>query len=350
MSGDPGAGRAVSRGFTSGPAVAVGMRLGVLSTATIARVALLPAAADSDHEVVAIASRDADRARAVADEFDVDRAYGSYEDLLADDDLDGVYVPLPNALHAEWTKRAADAGLDVLCEKPLAVDADEAREVVEYCEAAGVTLMEAFMYRYHPRTERAVEVVREELGEVRSVSATFQFPLRGRPDDIRLNPDLAGGSLMDVGCYAVSAARLFCGEPVAALASATDGRDAGVDTALSGLLEFEDGVTARISGGFDTEDVQHYRVETTDGVLEAEEPFVPRGDDGVELTYHVDGRTVTERFDPTDQYRRELDAFADAAESGDPPRTDGAEAIRNMAAVDALYESAERGERVPVER
>jgi predicted dehydrogenase len=325
------------------------MRLGVLSTATIARVALLPAAADADHEVLAVASRDADRAASVAAEFDVPRSYGSYAELLDDDDLDAVYVPLPNSLHAEWTRRAADAGLDVLCEKPLGVDAAEAREMAEHCESAGVTLMEAFMYRYHPRTERAVEIVREELGEVRSVSATFQFPLRGRPEDIRLSPDLAGGSLMDVGCYAVSAARLFCGEPVAALASTTDSRETGVDTAVSGLLEFGTGATARVAGGFDTEDVQHYRVETTDGVLEADEAFVPRGDDGVELTYTVDGRTVTEWFDPIDQYRLELEAFADAAADGATPRTDGAEAVRNMAAVDALYESAERERRVVVE-
>jgi len=325
------------------------MRIGVLSTATIARIALLPAAADTDHEVVAIASRDADRAAAVAEEFEVARAYGSYEELL-DDDLDAVYVPLPNALHAKWTKRAADAGLHVLCEKPLGVDAAEAREMADYCEAAGVTLMEAFMYRYHPRTERAAEVVREELGAVRSVAATFQFPLRDRPDDIRLNPELAGGSLMDVGCYAVSAARLFCGEPTAAYATTTDTREAGVDTAITGVLEFPDGVTARVSAGFDTADVQRYRVETTDGTLTASEAFVPRGDDGVELTYDVDGRTVTERFDPTDQYRLELERLADAIETGDPPRTDGEEAVRNMQAIDALYESADRGTRVVLDR
>ncbi len=326
------------------------MQLGVLSTATIGRVAFLPAAADSDHQVLAVASRDRERARDLAAEFDVPRAYGSYEELLVDDDLDAVYVPLPNAMHAEWTRRAADAGLHVLCEKPLGVDAAEAAAMADYCEDAGVTLMEAFMYRYHPRTERAAAVVREELGEVRSVSATFQFPLPDRPDDIRLNPDLAGGSLMDVGCYAVSASRLFCGEPTAAYAAATDTRDAGVDTAITGVLEFPDGVTARISAGFDTEDVQRYRVETTDGVLEASEAFVPRGDDGAELTYEVGDRSVTERFDPTDQYRLELEAFAEAVETGDPPRTDGAEAVRNMRAIDALAASAETDERVPVER
>jgi predicted dehydrogenase len=326
------------------------MRIGVCSTAAIARVAFLPAAAETDHEVLAIASRDADRARSVADDFDVPRAYGSYEELLADDDLDAVYVPLPNGLHAEWTKRAADAGLHVLCEKPLAVDAAEAREVADYCEDAGVTLMEAFMYRYHPRTNRAVELVREVLGAVRSLSATFQFPLRDRPDDVRLNPDLAGGSLMDVGCYAVSAARLFCGEPRAAYATTTDTRDAGVDTAVAGVLEFPDGVTARVSAGFDTADVQRYRVETTEGTLEVREAFVPRGDDGVELTYETEGRTVTERFDPTDQYRLELEQFVDCVERGETPRTDGTEAVRTMRAIDALYESAERGTRVTLDR
>jgi len=112
-----------------------------------------------------------------------------------------VYVPLPNGLHAEWTKRAADAGHHVLCEKPLAVDAAEAREVTDHCAERGITLMEGFMYRYHPRTERALELVERELDDVRTVTATFRFPLYDRPNDVRLDPDLAGGSLMDVGCY-----------------------------------------------------------------------------------------------------------------------------------------------------
>ena len=340
------------------------MNFGVLSTANIGRAAVVPAIRETDHDLLAVASRDADSAEAFADEFGIPRAYGSYDELLADDELDAVYNPLPNALHAEWTKKAADAGLHILCEKPLAVDAAEAREVGEYCDERGVTLMEAFMYRYHPRTERVAEIVREELGEVRSVKSTFQFPMDD-PENVRLDPDLAGGSLMDVGCYAVSAARLLLGEPDRAYATTHDAGDYGVDTKLAGVLEYDGGpnagnasgktsvgagATAEVSCGFETHDTQWYRVEAEDGWLEARGAFVPRGDDGVEIEYEVDGRHAVETFDPTDQYRLEVDHFAACVESGESPRTDADEAVRNMATIDALYESAERGESVAVER
>ncbi|WP_440010439.1 Gfo/Idh/MocA family protein [Halomicrococcus sp. SG-WS-1] len=325
------------------------MNFGVVSTANIATKAVIPAIQDSEHEVVAIASRDASRATTTAEELDVARAYGSYGELLTDEAVEAVYNPLPNALHAEWTKKAADHGHHVLCEKPLAVDADEAREVKAHCEEQGVTLVEAFMYRYHPRTLRAACVAREHLDDVRSVTATFQFPMDD-PDDVRLDPDLAGGCLMDVGCYAVDAARLFLGEPERAYATTADTFGAGVDTELTAILEYGDGVTAEISAGFTTSDVQRYRVEATNGWLEAPEAFVPRGDDGTELAYAVDGRRVTETFDPTDQYRLEVERFADYVESGEPPRTDGAAAVRNMAVIDALYESADAGRPVAVDR
>lgn len=324
------------------------MNFGVISTAGIARGAVMPAIENSDHRLAAIASRDAERAAAVAEDFDVPRSYGSYAALFEDDDLDAVYNPLPNNLHAEWTKRAADAGLHVLCEKPLGVDAAEAREMGAYCDERGVTLMEAFMYRYHPRTERVAEIVRTELDDVRGMQATFQFPLRGRPDDIRLNPDLAGGSLMDVGCYAVNATRLLLGEPDAVYARTADTRDCGVDTHLTGLLEYPGGLTAAVSASFDTQDTQRYRVEATNGWLEVDPAFVPRGDDGVGIEYAIDGRQVTERFDPVDQYRLEVEHFAECVRSGRTPRTDAEEAARNMAVIDALYESARTGESVAV--
>jgi xylose dehydrogenase (NAD/NADP) len=325
------------------------VNFGIISTANIGLGAVVPAVQDSEHELLAIASRDDDRAREVADDLGIPRAYGSYEALLADEDLDAVYNPLPNALHAEWTRRAADEGLDVLCEKPLGVDATEAAAMGEYCDERGVTLMEAFMYRYHPRTERAAALA-DRLGDLRFVTATFQFPLPAdRDDDIRLDPDLAGGSLMDVGCYAVSAARLFLGEPERVYATTHDSRDAGVDTELSGILEYGDGVTAQVSSGFDTQDAQRYRVEGTDGWLAAEGAFVPRGDGGATLEYAVDDRHAVEEFDPTDQYRLEVEQFADAVQRDERPRTDALEAARNMAVIDALYDSAERGEPVAVE-
>jgi len=321
------------------------MNIGVISTANIGRKRVIPAIAKTDATTLAIASRDEERAESVADELDIQRAYGSYETLLSDDDLDAVYNPLPNALHAEWTKRAADAGLDVLCEKPLGVDAAEAREMTEYCEQRGVTLMEAFMYQYHPRTERAVEIARSELGEIRHVDAAFHFQLPDR-EDIRLDPDLAGGSLMDVGCYAVTAGRLLLGEPTRVRATATDRRDCGVETSLAGLLEFEGGATASISSGFDAS-VHRYTAVGSEGRMTVEDAFVPDGE--TELSYTTDGRTVIERFDPVDQYRLEVEAFLDAVEGNDTPRTDGHDAVRTMAVIDALYESVEREEPVAVE-
>ena len=318
------------------------MRFGVLSTANIGRKRVIPAIQKTDASVLAIASRDADRAMAVADELDIPRSYGSYHALLDDDDIDAVYNPLPNSMHAEWTRRAADQGLDILCEKPLGVDAEEASDMTEYCEERRVTLMEAFMYRYHPRTQRAVEIARDDLGEIRHVDARFHFSL---PEgyNIRLDPDLAGGSLMDVGCYAVTAVRSFLGEPKSVFATASDRRDCGVETSLTGLLTYPDGRSATISSGFD-ESIHQYTVIGTDGTLTVDRAFVPDGE--TELRYTLDGERVTERFDPVDQYELEVQAFIEAVETGSAPETDGHEAVRTLRVIDALYESVTQHEPV----
>lgn len=323
------------------------MRFGILSTAKIAREDVIPGIKKSDHEALAIASRDGDRAAAVADDLGIPRSYGSYEALLEDDGIDAVYNPLPNALHAEWTRVAADAGKHVLCEKPLTTDAEAAAELHDYCAERGVTLMEAFMYRFHPRTERAAEIVREELEGVHAVDASFKFALRGRPDDIRLDPELAGGGVMDVGCYAISAARLFLGEPDAVVARTRDSRDAGVDTDMAAVLEYDDGALARVASGFDTPATQTYRVEAENGWLEAETAFDIGPDEPATIEYAVDGRTAVETFDPVDQYTLEVEHFADAVERGRTPRIDADETVANMAVIDAVYESATTGS--PVE-
>jgi predicted dehydrogenase len=325
------------------------LTFGVLGTAGIARKAVVPAIAASDHALGAVASRDGDRAARFAEDHAIPRSYGSYEALLEDDGIDAVYVPLPNGLHAEWTTRAADAGLHVLCEKPLAVDAAEAREVVDRCEERGVTLMEGFMYRYHPRTERVLELVERELADVRTVSSTFRFPLYDRPNDVRLDPDLAGGSLMDVGCYPVSLARIVLGEPDRAYAHTHDTRGAGVDTELAGVLAYDDGRSAQVAAGFDTQHVQRYRIDATNGWIAVEQAFAAPDDEPAELTYEIDGRRGVETFDPVDQYRLQVEHFADRVADGARPLTDGEGAVANMRVIDALYESADGTESVAIE-
>lgn len=322
------------------------MRFGILGAADIAQKQVVPAIQRSDHEVVAIGSRSKESAERFAALFDIPRAYGSYEAVLSDREVEAVYIPLPNSLHAEWTKQAADADLHVLCEKPLATSAREARETFEYCANRGVTLMEAFMYRHHPRTERAAEIVDEELGEVRAVSASFKFPLAPRVGDIRLNSELAGGSLMDIGCYAVSAVRLFCGEPTRVYGHTVDSRASGVDTEMAATLEYDSGPIARVASSFDVPNVERYRVETTNGWLEVRNAFSPDKGERVSLDYGVSGRQATETFDAVDHYQLEVEHFAECVESGNNPRVDARETIRNMAVIDAIAESASRGEPV----
>jgi predicted dehydrogenase len=208
--------------------------------------------------------------------------------------------------------------------------------------------MEAVMYRFHPRTRRAKELVTSELGDVISVSSSFTFLLEDDPENVRLQPELGGGSLMDVGCYAVNAARLFLGVPDSVYAASYDSRGCGVDTRLSAVMEYDAGATARIGSGFDTPERDYYRVATTDGWLEATGCFLAAPDEEVSLTYSVGGRTATETFDPVDHYQLEVEQFAAAVEAGETPMLGREEAVDNMRVIDALYESASTGAPVNV--
>ncbi|MES3516243.1 MAG: Gfo/Idh/MocA family oxidoreductase [Natronomonas sp.] len=326
------------------------MRFGVLSTAKIGREHVIPAIQKTEHTVQAIGSRNIDRAEAVAAELDVPDAYGSYEAVLSADDVDVVYNPLPNSMHAEWSKRAADHGLDVLCEKPLAADAAETREVIEHCRDRGVTLMEAFMYRYHPRNERARTLAREELTDVHHVSGTLKFSLDD-PEDVRLDPDLAGGSLLDVGCYPVSTARWILGEPDRVYARSHDARDCGVDTRMSGTLEYDSGAVAQFDCSFDTESIQRYRIEGRNGWIEAEREVAYNAppERSTTLEYRIDGQHGVETFEAVDQYRLEVEHFIECVRNRTTPRTGPQEALDNMRVLDALYSSADAGTPVDIE-
>mgnify|MGYP001152443181 CR=1 FL=1 len=319
------------------------LRWGVLSTANIGRKAVNPAIqASTNGELVAVASRDEAAARAFAEKGGIPVAYGSYEALLEDDSIQAIYNPLPNSLHLEWSIKAAEKGKHVLCEKPLALNAAQCREMEAATAANGVKLMEAFMYRFHPRTEKALEMIREgAIGALTEIRSTFTFPL-DRPDDVRWDPELGGGALMDVGCYCVNVSRSAAGEEPVEVRAMANWTDSGVDGQLAGSLRFDSGLLAHFDCALTMERTQIYHIHGTDGHLRVQEAFVPDS-----------GDTVIEQFDPEnnltklevpgdDQYRLMVEHFADCVLNDTPLRYPPEEAARNMAVIEALYASARR--------
>lgn len=320
------------------------IRWGVISTANIGRAAVSPAIqASSNGELLAVASRTATKAATFAADHGISRAYGSYEALLEDEDVDAVYIPLPNSMHREWTIRAAEAGKHVLCEKPLALDAAECEEMAAAARDAGVKLMEAFMYRFHPRTERVVEMLRSgQVGRIQAIRSAFTFRLRSA-DNIRLDPDLGGGALMDVGCYCVNVSRTLAAEEPESVQAVARWTERGVDDFLAGMLRFPSGVVAHFDSALTLERSEAYEVAGTDGSLRVESAFLP-GTDDVEIV-EARGREGTERhtFGGVDEYRLMVEHFADCVLHDREPRYPAAEAAANMRVIDALYRSARAG-------
>ena len=328
----------------SGPA----LRWGVLGVAKILN-RLRPAFHVSSTAVpLAIASRCPDRAGAAARDFGFARAYGSYEELLSDPEIDAVYIPLPNTLHAEWTIKAADRGKHVLCEKPLCPTAAEAADVVAYCRARGVRLMDGFMWPHHPRTHRIREMLDQGvIGEVRRVTGAFTFKMNPLdPKNIRLRADLAGGSLLDVGCYPVSAIRWAVGEePERVFATARQAH--GVDIEVSGQLAFRDGRNASFDCGFTLPYRAWLEIVGTNGTVRVPRMWAPQSPATWEL--EVNGQPAVEHaIDGEDQIVRMLDEFAAAVWEGRDPRPGPDEAVKTLRVLDALRRSIAEGREVGV--
>ena len=319
------------------------MRLGLLSTARI-NGEILAAAADSERvEVVAVASRDAARATEYAREHGIPRAHGSYAALVEDGEVDAVYVSLPNSLHHEWTLHALQAGKHVLCEKPYSRSPAEVEEAFDTADAAGLVLMEAFMYRHHPQTHAIEQHVRDgTLGRLLAVRSTFTFPLASLAD-IRAQPDLAGGALMDVGSYCVSGSRLLAGEPTTVLAEQVTG-PTGIDIAFFGTMRFPGDVVGQFEASFIAPQRQSLEVVGEDGVMVAHAPW--RTDWAGEVQILRDGGEEIVTVPTANAYSLELENFADAVAGTAQPLLGREDALGQTRTIAALYSAAAEGRSV----
>jgi predicted dehydrogenase len=319
------------------------VRWGVLGCAAIAVYKVIPAMQRSERcDVVAIASRDAGRAAETAAHLGIARSHGSYEELLADDEVEVVYIPLPNHLHAEWTKRAAAAGKHVLCEKPLGLGVAEVVAMIEACRVAGVLLMEAFMYRLHPSWQRTHALVAEgAIGELRAIQARFAYH-NVDPANIRNVADYGGGAVLDIGCYPINVARwFFAGEPTEVKALVRRDPTFGTDALTSALLDF-DGRQAAFTCSTQLEPDQRVHLLGSTGRLEVEIPFniPPDRRTRVMLTSGGDPPVAPEvtvvELPPCDQYTVMADGFSRSVREGVPVPTPPEDAIGNMTVIEQI--------------
>jgi predicted dehydrogenase len=316
------------------------LRWGLLSTAHINRSLIPPIRASSRNRLVAVASRDRARGAAYAKEWNIEHAFDSYEAMLDSPDIDVVYISLPNSLHAEWTIQAARASKHVLCEKPLATSVAAVDAVIDAANAAGVIVAEAFMYRHHPQTLKIKAMIDSgAIGEVKLVRGSFTFTI-SRPEDVRLNAGLDGGSVWDVGCYPISCARTMIGaEPVEVMGFQTVGTS-GVDETFVGQMRFANNAYAQFDCGFHAPFRTHIEIVGSEGLIVAPRPFKPTHDE----TFYV-GK-ASDQLEPVKVegfehlYSGEVEDMADAILLGNPPRISLRDSRNNVAAIVALLRSA----------
>ena len=287
--------------------------------------------------LAAIASRSLTTARAWADEFSIPYAFGSYEELIASQEIDAVYIPLPNELHKPWVFAAADAGKAILCEKPLALDVSEAREMITYCRAKGVLLMEAFMWRHQPRTRGLLEKLRGgAIGDLRLVRSSFSFPID--LSDWRLDPTRGGGALWDVGCYGVSTVRLFAGGEPERIRSVARFSDRGVDLSLTAEFKFPNGVIGLIDCSFEQPFRCVYELVGSKGVIEVPDAYLPPE---IPIAYlRTETGTETLVFEGGNQYGAMVDAFAKDLRGGIALSSPSEDGLAQMLALSGVLEAA----------
>jgi xylose dehydrogenase (NAD/NADP) len=316
------------------------VRWGLLSTARINEAILNGAAQTDTTEVVAVASRDQARADAYARAHGIERAHGSYEAMLQDDDVEVVYNSLPNSMHVEWSVRALEAGKHVLCEKPLDRRVEAVERAFDTADRAGRLLMEAFMYRHHPQSKKAAELVGSgAIGELRQLRSLFSFTLTDDAD-VRLVPELDGGALMDLGCYCISMQRLLAGEPELVFGRQRLG-GRRVDVGFVGVLQFPGEVFGEFHCGFDLPEGNGLEAIGSKGKLVVPDPVRCR-DPHVE----VDGQRID--VEDVDRYYLQVENFSAAVRGEAEPLLGRADALGQVRAIEALYRSAASGAAVPL--
>ncbi len=323
---------------------------GVLGAAGIAKLRMIPAIQESESgRVAALASRSADKATEVAKQFGVERAYGSYDELLADQDIDAIYIPLPNSMHCEWSIKALQAGKHVLCEKPLAISADECRRMVEAAGRSNRLLIEAFWYRHHPQNHLVREAIAEgKLGELRVVRAYHHGNVTDPATNVRMKSELAGGTLVDNGPYPVNLCRwLFGKEPRAVSAFFEFDPVYKVDVSFSGLLDFGPSQVGIVDTGFKHAYKHRYEVIGDRGYVVADR-FLVHADMTATLRFSIDGQVSERQIPPTNAFVRQVDAFAACLRDGAESLTPAEDAIKNLTVIEALYQSGREGRHVPI--
>ena len=332
------------------------MNFGILGAARIAAGALIPAIKKSSNaRVLGIGARDAGRAASYASEHGIPKSYGSYDEMLADPDIEAVYNPLPNSEHAPLTIRALEAGKHVLCEKPFTMNAAEAEQVAEVSRKTGKQVMEAFMWRFHPQVQQAKDIIESgQIGEFRLIRASFSFTL-GNPLDIRAIQSLGGGAMYDIGTYCVSGSRTFAGrEPVSVMAQSnlmppSHPSGGGSDEDFVGVLDFGDGLRALFDCSFAQPFKQRVELVGTKGALTLLDPWVPgrdkqgkdRGHGGAAPNLELNGEPIPSVA--ADQYQLMVEHFVRAARGEEKLLYPAADSIRQMRVLDATFESARTG-------
>ena len=331
------------------------LRWGIIGAGRIARKFAAAVRESNEAVLQAVASRDAERAARIAADLGAAHAHHSYDALLADDAVDAVYLALPNSMHAEWAMRAAAAGKHVLCEKPLALSAPEAQAMFATAREHHVWLMEGYMYRFHPRTLRLGQLLREgAIGDVRLVRLGFSFTL-DRPEDTRWKAEYGGGSLRDIGSYCVNLARYVIGEAPSRVSAVAHWAPGGVDETLAATLEYPNGAIAQIACSFGGGFQQQAQIVGRDGLIEIDQAFTMHPDQETRLRTWRGTQMAPlheECFAPTNHYRLEVEGFGRLIRAGHGPHglteMPLVETLQNLHTIDALLESARQGQAVRV--